>query len=196
MSNIDVTPGTGKTVATESAGGAEFQKIQLWGAGGSSIVSISPDGSIKVSVIGTINAVQSGTVTTSISGTVTTTVTGTVLTAMNGSVLTQLAPTASYVSGVTSLITATTPTSVLVAAGGAIKNYVTHIIATNAALVGTFVDIKDGGGNVMYSGYAAASGGGFVANINPPLVGSANKSVDAVARTQASIIVAMTGFTA
>lgn len=111
------------------------------------------------------------------------------------SVVTFIAPKASWISGVTSVITGTAQTSVLLAAGGSIKNYVTHIMCSNGAAVGTFVDIKDGGGNVLYSGFAAASGGGFSSHIYPPIVGSANKSVDAQPRVQASIIVAMTGYT-
>lgn len=208
MSNIDVTPGSGKTVATETVGGIEYQKVQLWGAGGGSILGISSDGSAKVSVIGTVTVIRTG--NASISGAVTApagSIMSVVATAPAGSILsvaaaqsgawaTSIAPVASFISGVTSIITSTALNSVLSAAGTGIKNYVTHIIVTNGSATGTFVDIKDGGGNVMYSGYAAASGGGFSSFINPPIVGSANKSVDAQPRAQASIIVAMTGYTA
>jgi len=106
------------------------------------------------------------------------------------------APSASFVSGVTSVITSTGLTSVLQAAGGSIKNYVTHILVTNGAATGAFVDVVDGGGNVLYKGYAAASGGGFSATLPVPLIGSANKSVDVRSSAQASIIAAMTGYTA
>lgn len=220
MSNIPVTGGSGYTVATETVGGVEFQKVELYGAGGSSVASIAPDGSIKVSVIGTltvsthsvagtvgasiigtvpvtfVNSSISGQVGASVIGTVPVVQSGTVISSVSGLVVTSPAPLASLVSGVTSVLTGTGQTSVLTAAGTNIKNYITHIIATNAAAVGTFVDIKDGGGNVLYSGYAAASGGGFSATLPAPLVGSANKSVDAQPRVQASIIVAITGFTA
>lgn len=191
MSNVPITPGTGaSSVATETVAGIDYQKIQLWGAGGGSIAGINPDGSLRVSIMGTIGTHSvAGTVGASVIGTAPVTQVGTWTVGL-------LAPTASFISGVTSVITGTTPTSVLSAAGGSIKNYVTHIIATNAATVGTFIDIKDGGGNIIYSGFAAASGGGFSSHIYPPLVGSANKSVDASARTQASVIVAMTGYTA
>ncbi len=174
--SVAVTPGTGaSSVAAELVGGLNYQQIEVYGAGGASTLGISSDGSLKVSVLGSV------TVNPHVVG----------LT----SIISMLAPKASIISGVTSVMTQTTPTSVLTAAGTSIKNYITHIICTNAAAVGTFVDIKDGGGNVMYSGYAAASGGGFSSSINPPLVGSANKSVDAAPRTQASVIVAMTGYT-
>lgn len=225
MSNIPITQGTGaSSVATETVAGIDFQKIQLWGAGGSSVAGISPDGSLRVSVIGSITVAAhsvAGVVGASVVGValladqdnITSGFQGLTTMAQNylfngtkwdrwrgnssvGAIVTPLTFPASWISGVTSTITQTTPASVLSAAGGTIKNYVTHIIVTNAAAVGTFVDIKDGGGNVMYSGYAAASGGGFVANPYPPLIGSANKSVDAAPRAQASIIVAMTGYTA
>ncbi len=195
MSNINVTEGAGKTVATESVGGLEYQRIEIVSSGAGSVLSINPDGSLQASIIGKVSinpASVSGSVgivgTPSISGTVT-------VGNPTASILSMVAPKASIVSAVTSVMTGTGLTSVLSAAGVSIKNYMTHIIVTNGAAVGTFVDIKDGGGNVLYSGYAAASGGGFVANPWPPIVGSANKSVDAQPRVQASIIVAMTGYT-
>lgn len=112
-----------------------------------------------------------------------------------GGFVTPLAPKASWVSAVTSVLTGTGLTSMLIAGGGSIKNYVSHILVTNAAVTGTFVDFKDGGGNVIYSGFAAASGGGFSSNINPPIPGSANKSVDIQPRAQASIIAVVSGYT-
>lgn len=179
--SVPITQGTGaSSIASEVIATLNYQQIKVVGGetGSTSVMGVTPDGAIKVSVIGTHAVTVSGAVL----------ITG-------GSVMSMVAPKASFISGVTSVITGTGQTSVLTAGGASIKNYVTHLIVTNAAAVGTFVDIKDGGGNVMYSGYAAASGGGFVANPWPPLVGSANKSVDAQPRAQASIIVAMTGYT-
>lgn len=198
MTNIDVTPGTGKTVATETISGVEYQKIKLFGAetGSTSTLGVNPDRSINVSVIGTIRASVSGTAGASVIGTVPVTQAGAWSASITGGPISLLAPNASFVSGVTSVLTQTSSQSVLAAAGTGIKNYVTHIIATNAAATGTFVDIKDGGGAILYSGFAAASGGGFSSHIFPPIVGSANKSVDAAPRVQASVIVAMTGYTA
>lgn len=251
--SVPITNGTGSSsVAAQVVSGLNYQQVQIYGDGGSSVLGINPDHSIKVSVIGTIQASVSGTIGASIIGTVpvtgtftigsasvvqqgtwsvsiaggttvnvsgsvaafqagqsSTSITGTItigaitgaasisgsVTIMGGSVMTLAAPKASWVSGVTSVMTGTAQTSVLTAAGASIKNYITHIICTNGAAAGTFVDIKDGGGNVLYSGYAAASGGGFVANPWPPIAGSANKSVDAQPRVQASIIVAMSGYT-
>lgn len=211
--SVNVTPGSGAVVSGEVLNSENYQRIKLAdGTSGSSVMAkINPDGSFNASVIGTpvvnINGTPSisGAVTVvgtpSISGTINIgTIPGSVVGFQGGSwsssIVTFLAPSSSFVSGVTSIMTQTTPTSVLVAAGANIKNYVTHILCTNGAAAGTFVDIKDGGGNVLYSGYAAASGGGFSAYIYPPIVGSANKSIDAVPRTQASVIVAITGYTA
>lgn len=76
-----------------------------------------------------------------------------------------------FVSGVTSAMTATTSTSLISAPASGLRNYITHIIGTNShATVGTFINIQDGsGGTVLYSGYAAAVGGGFSITFPTPL---------------------------
>lgn len=187
---IPISQGSGQSsIASEKAGNNDYQQVEIYGAGGASVLGISPDGSIKVSVLsganfvvagGSVAAIQSGTRTTSIVGTV----------------ITNYAPTASFVSGVTSVISSTSQTSVLATAPGAQRNYVTNILVTNGAAVGTFVDIMDGP-NIIYSGYAAASGGGFSATLPTPLRQSNTvQSLDMKARTQASIITAMSGYTA
>lgn len=63
MSNIPITPGTGAaSVATETVGGLNYQQIQVYGAGGASVLGINPDHSITVSVLGVQGASVSGTV--------------------------------------------------------------------------------------------------------------------------------------
>lgn len=221
--SVPITPGTGSSsVAAEIIGGLNYQQVKLVGgqAGSTSLLGITPDNALLASVIGTVrvsvvgavpvtfaasaNQSVSGTVGVSVIGTVPVTfaatsnqsVSGTVGSSIIGAVPVLIYSTpASFVSGVTSVLTGTGLTSVISAAGTNIKNYVTHVLVTNAASAGTFVDIKDGGGNVLYSGYAAGSGGGFSSHIYPPIVGSTNKSIDAQPRVQASIIVAMTGYT-
>lgn len=76
-----------------------------------------------------------------------------------------------FVSGVTAAMTGTTTTSLLGAPATGLRNYITHIIATNShATVGTFVIIQDGsGGTTLYEGYAAAVGGGFSITLPTPL---------------------------
>lgn len=82
MSNINVTEGSGKTVATETIGGADYQKIKLfdgstgstYGAvidsGGAQLVRVvnptSTSGTVNVSVLGTVPVTQSGTWRTSV----------------------------------------------------------------------------------------------------------------------------------
>ena len=67
--SIPITNGSGQSsVAAEAVAGLQYQQIQVLGGGGSSILSITPDGSAKVSIVGTVQ------------------VTGSVVTVGNGSV--------------------------------------------------------------------------------------------------------------
>lgn len=103
----------------------------------------------------------------------------------------------SLVYGVSSVITGTSATSVLAAPGGSLRNYITHIKVTNAASTGAIVDIKDSGGVVLDTGYAAASGGGWAsAYVVPIKQPTANASVDVVPRSQASILATINGYKA
>jgi hypothetical protein len=212
-----VTGGTGTaSVATEVVGGNSFQQIEVYGAGGGSVLGINPDGSIKASIIGIPTVTFSGSPSISgavtlvgntippgsVSGTVGASVIGTVPVTqggnivISGSVLTLYAPTASLVSGVTSVITGTSSVQVLAPAAGGQRNYITNLLVTNGAAVGTFVNLYDAG-QVIYSGYAAASGGGFALAFPVPLKQSSiSGNLSAGAITQASIVVAANGFTA
>lgn len=134
------------------------------------------------SVLGIVPVSFSG--SPSISGTVT----------VSGAVA--VLPITSLVSGVTSVITGTASVLVVVAAPATQRNYVTQLLVTNAATVGTFVNIVDGG-QVIYSGYAAASGGGFSASFPTPL--RQNNSVLALyaaSNVQSSVVVSINGYTA
>lgn len=217
--NISVTEGVGKTVSTEDIGGVQYQKIKVVGGetGSTSVLGVNPDRSIFVSVlgrpsisgrvdasiVGTVPVTQAGTFVASVSGTAGASVIGTVPVVQSGThtvsvsgIVTPYAPTASFVSGVTSIITSTSQTSVLATAPGAQRNYITQVLVTNAAVTGTFVDLMDGP-NVIYSGYAAASGGGFALSFPVPLRQSNSvTSLDVKVRTQASVIAAVSGFTA
>lgn len=69
MSNIPITPGSGAaSVAAETIGGLSYQQIQVFGAGGSSILGINTDGSARVSVVGTVSTTLVG--SPSVSGTI------------------------------------------------------------------------------------------------------------------------------
>jgi hypothetical protein len=105
----------------------------------------------------------------------------------------------SFVSGATAAMTATTSTSLLAAPAAGLRNYVTHLIATNShATVGTFVSILDGvAGATVYSGYAAPAGGGFSITLPTPLrqptAATALYCVDGT--TGANVVVSASGYT-
>lgn len=175
MSNIAITPGTGvSSVATETISGIDYQKVKIIDGTPSSTtpLAVNANGSIGVSILGAVP--------------------------VTGSFSTTAAFTqpSSFVSRVTSVITSTSQTSVLTTAPASQRNYVTQMLVTNGAAVGTFVDIMDGP-NVVYSGYAAASGGGFSASFPTAFQQSTlTQSLDIKARVQASIIAAISGYTA
>ena len=91
-----------------------------------------------------------------------------------GNVITsQNAALASTVRGAqTSSMTGTTSTSLIAASGNAsLKTYVTSCGCTNGhATQGTYIKFQDGnGGTALWSGFAAAVGGGFAVTSNEPL---------------------------
>lgn len=202
---IPITGGSGtSSVAAELIAGTSFQQIEVYGGGGASVLSVNPDGSIKASIIGTPTVIVTGLQGSSVSGTVGASIIGTVPVtfastanqSVSGTVTTQYAPTASLVSAVTSIITTTSQTSVLATAPGAQRNYVTQMLITNAGVTGTQVNIMDGP-NVVYAGYAAASGGGFALTFPAPFKqATLAQSLDVKAVTTTSITAAMSGYTA
>lgn len=213
--NIAVTEGSGKTVATEDIGGVQYQKVIVAGSVatvGTAVANQSVSGTINIGTIpGSViafptgNQSVSGSVgivgTPSISGTVNITGTPSVSGSVNISsifgAITLFAQPDSFVSNVTSIITTTGAVSVLGAPGSALRNYITQITVTNAAATATFVDVKDTGANILHSGYAAASGGGYTATFLPGLKQlNTNSAVDVISRSQASIIVAVSGYKA
>src|SRR3990167_1362778 len=141
----------------------------------------SISGRVDASIVGTVPVTQSGTVISSISGTVT--------------VLPSFVHPSSFFSGVTSIVTGTASILVADAAPALQTNYITNMIVTNAATAGTFVDIVDNG-NVIYSGYAAASGGGFSAAFPTALKQPTSvMALYVLSRAQASVIAAISGYT-
>lgn len=102
----------------------------------------------------------------------------------------------SLISGVTSVITGTASIQVLAPAAAGQRNYITNVLVTNAAAVGTTVQLFDGG-NVIYVGYAAASGGGFAVSFPAPLrQSSIAGNLSALSSIQASVYVSASGYTA
>lgn len=91
-----------------------------------------------------------------------------------------------FLSGVTSAITGTSDTSVIGAQGAGVRIYVTQILVTNShATVGTVVNIKDNT-TTIYTGYAAALGGGFSITFPVPLRLAANVALQAANATTGS----------
>lgn len=102
----------------------------------------------------------------------------------------------SLVSGVTSVITSTSSVQVLAPAPAGSRNYITNVLVTNAAAVGTTVQLLDAG-QVIYVGYAAASGGGFAVSFPAPLKQSSIAgNLSALTTVQASVFVSASGYTA
>lgn len=197
---LPITQGTGaSSVATELVGGNSFQQIEVIGAGGSSVMSVNPDGSTNSSIIGTVKIVGSvqgfptnqsvsGTIGASIIGTISATVT------QGSSVYASLAPYASSTQGITSVMTGTSSVLVLGAPTGTQRNYITHVLVTNGGPNATTVTIQDGA-SILWGGYAA-SGGGWSENFNPPLVQPTSvKALYATSSVQSSVIVGVSGFT-
>lgn len=139
--NINVTPGIGKTVATEDLGGAQYQKVKIVGGqiGSTSVLGVNPDGSINVSVVGTVQisgsvaAVVVANPNQSVSGTVGASIIGLPNVNVVGSV-------AAFQTGVriTSLVS-TIPSSVIVGASifGALPAGNQVIGAVAASISGT-----------------------------------------------------------
>lgn len=99
-----------------------------------------------------------------------------------------------FFKGVSSTITGTAAVSVIGAAGSGLRNYITAVKVTNAAATATIVDIKDGA-DILDTGYAAASGGGWSSSFPVPLrPGTTNAPIEVVSRSQASILVQISGY--
>lgn len=184
-SQIAVTEGSGKNIASYSiteTTSKELQRTTINDSAGTELgTSTNP---IRVSVSSIIGSLPAGTAL--IGG----------ISSVVGAV-TPYAQPSSYVWGVSSISTSTTASSVLAAPGASLRNYITTIKVTNAAANGVIVDIKDSGGDVLDSGYAAASGGGWSTTFTVPIrQTSTAKSVDVVPRSQGSVIAAIVGYVA
>lgn len=102
-----------------------------------------------------------------------------------------------FKSGATSDITGTTATTII---AGTASNflYITQILVTNShATVGTFVNLtEETSGTVLYTGYAAALGGGFSLTFPTPLrVPTAAKAIQGVCvTTGANVRISASGY--
>lgn len=168
------------------------------GTVGSSIIGQLPGGNailgaVAASISGTVNV--SGSVFAVVQSLQGASVSGTTGSSIIGIVPALPAIYASSTQGITSVMTGVSSVLVLGAPSGTQKNYITHILVTNAAAVGTTVTIQDGA-SIIWGGYAAASGGGWSENFNPPLAQPTSvKALYATSSVQASVYVAINGFT-
>lgn len=102
------------------------------------------------------------------------------------------------VRGYSKNITDTNAHDVVPAGGLGIKNYINQILVTNEhASVGTLVDIiEETTGTILYTGFAAAGGGGFSVSFPTPLVqDTTNKKIQAQCTTTGSnVTVSISGY--
>lgn len=197
---LPITEGTGTaSVATELVGGNSFQQVEIYGGGGASVMTVNPDGSTNSSIIGTVKITGSvqGVANQSVSGTVGASIIGAISATITqgSSIYAFLAPYSASTQGITSVMTGTSSVLVLGAPGGTQRNYITHVLVTNNAAVNTVVTIQDGA-SILWGGVAAANGGGWSENFNPPLPQPTSvKALYATSSIQASVLVAINGFT-
>ncbi len=197
MPNINVTPGSGATVATETIAGVDYQKIKIFDGSTSSVtgLKVNPDGSINASILS--GAVSSISGTVSVSSIIGSLPAGSALIGGITSVIGAITPYAqpnAFVSGSPSVFTTTASVQLLSAPGSGLRNYVTHILVTNVGAVATTVNIVDAG-VVIYSGFASASGGGFSATLPVPLQQpSSNLGLFSAMTTTSSVIVSASGY--
>lgn len=65
MSNIPITAGSGTaSVATETVSGQNYQRIEVIGLGGASVLAVNADGSLNATLIGTPNVNVAGSIIT------------------------------------------------------------------------------------------------------------------------------------
>jgi hypothetical protein len=189
--NIDVTPGTGKTVATDDVGGAQYQQVKI---------NIGADG-VATALTAGAGAVASGTLRTTLASDDPAVASLAALEAAAESTGPVLAPTAATpVKGaITSAMTGTTSTSLLAAPGVGLYNYITTLIVSNASsTVGTNVLLQDGsGGTTMMTIPAAINYGGAVITFPVPLKQTTSNTALYVANetTGSSIKVSVVGYT-
>jgi len=213
---IPITLGTGAaSVAAEAIGGLQYQQIEMVGAGGSSTLSIAPDGAAKVSVVGTItvtpsgagsviavlqsssifavptgNQSVSGTVGASVIGNVNTTITS-IATANGG--LPIFAPLSARIQGTADLrVVLGASVAAIAAQGAGVRAYIDHVQVANFGSASVLVTIADNTTSIL--GYTIAPAGGG-SNFDCFYRPAANSPITASINGTASVLVSLQGFT-
>ena len=174
--NVNITAGSGVVIRSDEVSGSQIQVIKI---------ALGLDGAEDL-------LLDSGSQTSANSLPV-------VIASDQSSILVvPYANSASFVSGVTTALINTTSTSLVSAPGAGLRNYITHVIATNSGSVtGTFVNLRDGNaGTVIYAAYAAKDGGGFSISFPVPLrqPSSASPLHVSCTTTGGSVIVSASGY--
>lgn len=211
--NIDVTPGTGKTVATDDVGGFQVQQVKIVygastvgvrasvGAGavdtGTPRTTLASDDPLVAATgaIGDLAWVSGNGTHTALLKTIATQ-------ALSGVSQATFPLPAAPVKGLTAAMTSTTSTLVtgMGTPAASTFNYITQITIGNShATVGTFVEFQDGnGGTTFYTAPAAAVYGGATLSFPTPLkqTTAATALYCKNTTTGANVIVSVTGFQA
>jgi hypothetical protein len=190
--NINVTPGTGATVAAESDGTALHQQVLLeWGASGTQtrVSATNPlpvQGAAASGATAAGNPVQTGGAATNVEPTAVTT--GQAVAAaytLTGKQIQQpYANPENTLNGSVQSTDSSTHT-LLAAQGSGVRSYINAIQLTNTSTTGTLVTLTDGTSTIYLP---APAGGGCVIPLPTPFRSAANTAVTIQATTGVSTI--------
>ena len=127
MANIPITNGQGQSsVATEQVGNFHFQRIEVMGQGGASVLAINPDGSINASIIGSPGI--------TVTGSVVSLNTGSIISVSQGSVITVWQNSSVLAVPVGSVITVLQSSSIIAIATGSVATIPTGNQSVSGAI--------------------------------------------------------------
>ena len=136
--SIPISVGSGAaSVAAEAVGGLQYQRIEVLGAGGSSVLAVNPDGSLNASIIGTPNVNVSGSVFATLSGV------GSVITVSTGSVIAVLQSSSILAVPVGSVIAVLQSSSIIAINAGSVVALSQGSVITvwqSPSIVGTYAE--------------------------------------------------------
>lgn len=187
--NIDVTPGSGKTIAADDVSSVLYQRVKL---------SLGADG-VAVDAVAGAGAVSTGVQRVTLASDDPAVVALQAMQSATGPVLIPSAGTP--VKGLTAAMTGTTSTAVtgMGAPGVGLYNYITAIVIGNShASQGTFVEFQDGSGGTTFFTLPAAPGyGGSTIALPTPLKQPTANTALYVKNTTtgANVIVSVVGYT-
>lgn len=209
--SIPITNGSGQSsVAAEAVSGLQYQQVEVYGAGGASVLGVNPDGSLRASIIGIPTVLVGGSVTAistaaanqSVSGTVGASVIGNVNTTITSIATAGGAIPVTFSAAANQSVSGTVGASVIgtVQANIATINGTTPLMAAQALGVSTtntsvitvnqsssIIAVATGSVVALPTGNQSVSGALFISG--SVLLGSSNASV--IATLQNSSIIAI-----